>query len=1801
MLSHSENQSAAHGPTRYSSLRQVTSTNEQPDTDLSKHGHLQSSLWDNTLQLTDQPNRKVFTLGVHDGFSTASIALFDLSAFPRNSIGSGSPITIAPASEIDLAIEEDSPSGNVEFTSRGSLVSERRDGKSKYLFVAEPMDPDMITKSPGVQISISSSDATRCGLKAHTRVVVSTIDHNDHRASHVEIAFRDEYLSRSDMWRLAVSELAGKVVHKGQRLSFMGTIKVAIKAIYIRGRKVPSALFSAATKPIFRSESARYVLFIQMSKEMWDFDADGTGEIMFDKVVNGFLPDLFKRWQKIKARHLVTIVMFTRLEFSPAEQTGLLTFGRIVTDKTSAGAASRRDFYRVVVSDMPSAEWSEILVQLKREFRVFLKDVSIHTCTSDPTMTSEGPPETSGGVPSHAISGSPSPALRGNILEAVNLASSQFSCDYIDRDLVRTGVSVIVITPGTGIFEVDYNLLATTTDNLIENGVGIDLVCLSRLPLHSVPLFKYRPTPPCLPRGLNESSQLNKEPLESRMSRQLEKEGEPITGRNYWQGDEMLSRNGAIKDLQGEDWKYGIPHWVDVSFWTSTNEGNGPFPFSHVGNGHRLTLHGQLRRKPFVPRARMYELQMMGVMENSLNQIRLPLLSKSTLRRNRKSTAPSSLPLSTPPSGRRKSSHGDSMFRQPAGGSLQTPASSVTSRNNFLQMSKRAQYRWMDDYDETLFCHPRQRLAAASDGQPPVSTTSPAEREQQHNRLTPASGFQISAGTEQSGKLRDRAHPSLSNPAPKDNTSVLKLASPSNSHTTTPPSTLLPKAPKLSRRTSLGFRGFGASTSKATASTGISVEHANPTEDHQHRAAKKSSGTLTGLLNSKPSIRQAGTVEADAYLAEFSGGTSSARPIPIRHPTEIRISSKDLHSQGRNNNSTMTPQRSDSFRMSQNPQQPDGLLSQAVTPTRNQQISPMMALAPWLTVINPSNPHQTDSDSTSRLGRWQHIFPRKLRASKMKWKSLCSPAAVPLTTEVFPSAEELATSYDSSTYKLNLPRDDELLEHPRSRHHWLLREMMAFRFSQGFQVVVGLRLAESLYLPNSENFDVFDDDRLSQTDMVIIMTKGSMIHKISTAEFGHVEVECMTRRSITAQTTVADIKSDAYQPMVRTMLADDYAVQSIAITSRQPKLDWNLLDSRIAGHQKLDSDKQDDNIRSWRARLVLIPVPPASCTQLPFPSRSEDTEEELRLEGIKKLTQMWQRFRYVPPSERRFQASSTRRRKDDNPLDIIYLTKNPSDIVATEKDNIGEEMSSGKPVQLLPESELFQRSNLNLPLLAQTIQGEKGVRMMDRRWHLILHYNCFIGFELTSWLLQNFRDVGSREEAVELGNDLMQNGLFVHVKGRHTFRDGNYFYQVASDYRSARPESRNSWFGSRRAADKSIPSTPISEGPRQESPKAPGSRSSSAGNGHEHALSAATDERRQLGIALSKSLLYDVDHRKRSYRPELITLHYDRLHNPDNCYHIRIDWLNVTSKFIEDVIVSWAALVERFGLKLVEVPLAEASAITSMHPFRAPTLVKLAKSPPLEHPPTMLLDATSFTPQRKIEKRYYQKEIMKRFEFILDFEAASDFPADVDVTYSWGKPDYRYPQYVHRSGTVLAQITNGGDFLLLANRLYNDRSPGAQDAAPACSEETPGKEGPGKSNRFSSARSGNHRGSPRISPYASPLVRAAADPRAPPTTKTPSTFAIPERIKKEFEDFCADAEALDAFYTDVVKTAAMPPPSTPQNGTPLMESSIPTLGLPPPSLMLRDRSPGAEIGQRKTRNSGGDSPSLTPRRSGDMR
>ena len=810
-----------------------------------------------------------------------------------------------------------------------------------------------------------------------------------------------------------------------------------------------------------------------------------------------------------------------------------------------------------------------------------------------------------------------------------------------------------------------------------------------------------------------------------------------------------------------------------------------------------------------------------------------------------------------------------------------------------------------------------------------------------------------------------------------------------------------------------------------------------------------------------------------------------------------------------------------------------------------------------------------------RLGRWQHVFPRPLRASRLKWKSLCSPAAVPLTTEDVPSEGQLAAEYQQISYSLSIPQVESFSEVPQSPR-WLVREMIAFRLSQGFQVVVSTKFVGSVDRPTPDPFNpcASDGDTAPQNQHTVTMIRGSVIHKISSPQPETICVQQFFQHRFQDNTK---IPQPLYKPMIRTMLAEGYVSREIDLLVERQNFAWDQIDRYLAGHHKQKAGRFEEDLRFWRARFVLIPVDPPSNSRRSWSTPNEDNEEEIRIEGIRKLTQTWQRYRFIPRDERRFQGAA-RNRKDTNPLDILYQTRNPSEIVSAELDGVGDVEANGSPAQLLPESDLYQRIDLNMKSLAQTIQSDKGVRMTDRKWHWRLHYKCFIGFELTTWLLQNFRDVDTREEAVELGNELMNSGLFQHVEQRHNFRDGNYFYQISSNYRT-RPESRGAWFSGRT----SIPSTPASEDldPEQELTRVPRSHDSSKDTKDKESVKeeeSSSDKKQKLGVALSKSLILDVDHRKRSYRPELINLHYDRLHNPDNCYHIRIDWMNATPKLIEDAIISWASLVDRFGLRLVELPLAEASAISRIHPFRATYDVKLAVDPPSQQPQNYY-DSTSFAARPSTEKYFYQTLILKKMNFVLDFEAATDFPADVDVIYSWGRPDYHFTQYIHRSGTVLAQINDDGDFLLLANRLYNNRSAAAQqDQLRPESNDTSQVSSHLRPNPFRSVAQRSSP-SPDASPFSSPSLRPSRDlplslPGGFARAGQSTAFSDPEQITRELEAFCTNPAALQRFYAE-----ALNKPSTPGPITPLLKEAklddVPTINLPT-SLSARGNSPIAK-------------------------
>ena len=1637
------------------------------------------------------------------------------------------------------------------------------------------------------------------------------------------------------MWRLAVGELSNKTVYKGQKILFMGTIKAHVTAVYVDGNKVQSAFFSTTTKPIFRSESARYVLFIQMSREMWDFDSEGSGEIMFNKVINGFLPALFKKWVSLKAKHLVSIVLFTRVEYD----TGLTSeLASDVHDSSyhtgiqmDGNKKPYKDFYRVVVSEMSSGSWTTILHELKHEFKSFRRDISMYRIETVSGSTSEKADGDSRGVLGTRIEAQPSLAMYGNVLEAINLASTQFAHDYIDRDLMRTGISIVVITPCPGIFEVDYETLRLTTETLIGSGIGIDLVCLPKMPLHSVPLFRYRN-----PQRLAfEEAALQYKSLRSEDS--TPQQSSTLFGSSFSSLDDSLSplkmslpdpykRSSKLQSGEApSEWSYAIPHWIDVSFWTGAKQDLRLANSITKGRSARskyLRRFSSQRHEDFAVRCKMYEMEMASIMENDMNEISVTPLQhdfplyeiaprpQEVMRKQQHTTGP--IPVE------RKRVY--SGFLEFVGG----PSKVLLERA--AKPDIKSFYKALESYD---LARAEPSEASATNRQRNGNKYSVKAAAEEATRKSLAedpkvfgTSFSESNGPRGLGFL-EVSPTTRSKEARGNTTGIVKPrkeisgSSVSNS-VITKPSTL--KLIKFSRQISLGKHGFGIAAPKvATAELQMENISATSTVKAPESIKSKNSAMANHLLNTAGTPTQERPSSSHSNMSKSSTRTPppefklpetvNFEKPPTARPMTIRGALQSLDSTNQSQSRSLlgslyegSDQRGDpeSGDLMQSVRQDDThklykskLLAGSVPELPNT-LSPTTALSPWLSVLNPSNPSESDATGPSQYKRWQHVFPRPILTKTMKWKSLCCPASVPLTTEFFPTKYQLDTEYQQKPYNVSQNADDDVAENTKTREEFL-RDLIGLRLSQGFQVVIGQAVANAFGQKSLKIANVFDRDRIAEDGASVFMSMGNTIHQLSCVNGTEIEVNMFIRKptAISSTTTRSNMPT-TYNPAIRTTLANHYESRKINLERPKDEYNWNYVDAFIAGFD----EEMTESLRFWRARYVLIPVERPTQSQRP---QGGDDEEEVRLEGIKKITQIWQRHRVITASERRYQTFASIKTKDPNPLDIVYRTDDPSVVVTAELETLplieGEGPPRRGPGHLI-ESERFRKAKLDIPGLAEAIQApveRGGVRMQNRRWHFRLHYNCFIGSDMTTWLIENFEDIDTREEAVELGNMLMANDdnskfkenkdmeIFVHVEKRHPFRDGQYFYQVTGEFAKQRPESRSGWFGSRRR-DMSIPSTPMSESMARDSPRPERSRASS--NHDEGSSSGATTPTTANGfgakkpkVALSKVMKYDVDHRKRSYRPERINLHYDRLHNPDNCYHIRIDWMGVTAKLIEDAIESWAATAERYGLRLVEAPIGEACSITEIHPFRTPYEIELIAPPPDRQPRTYF-DLNSFAPQSQgspNSRHYYQKAIMKKFNFVLDIEAARNFPSNVDVTYSWGRPDYKYTQYIHRSGVVLAQITDEGTFLLLANRLYNNRTSSARESDRFVKIDH-------TINRIPSAHTHERAGSPFSSPALRPAITNISSPVIRPVLTNEvlppllnsrlSTTITPQTIKDELETFCHNATLLDIFYKEVFEKAT-PPSATPphlRNPYIMTDNNIPTLGLPP-GILARDTSP----------------------------
>lgn len=679
-------------------------------------------------------------------------------------------------------------------------------------------------------------------------------------------------------------------------------------------------------------------------------------------------------------------------------------------------------------------------------------------------------------------------------------------------------------------------------------------------------------------------------------------------------------------------------------------------------------------------------------------------------------------------------------------------------------------------------------------------------------------------------------------------------------------------------------------------------------------------------------------------------------------------------------------------------------------------LKPPTSPPPWQIIPNPSNPKTTITQDSSQYRRWQHVTPRPASVSHMKWKSMRTPAALPLQSAYFPREEELKDEYEQHTYTVSV-NTEELGITP----HSLMEEMIGQRLAQGYQIVVRQGQGEgNAPIPSASTAfrmdfvapqitrGVLDGPLADIPEMVYLTLGGKQIHELS-YQNQNILVKRFVRRTATP---VDSSQPVTYECHMWGNFQDGYRPVTLQLQRSQApdSINWSYMDALLSGWEY----QFKDSVRYKRGRWVLIP------TDMKLTEPGLD-KEETHVEGIQKLNEMFQRGKWKSPEEPKI------RRKDMTIPDIVFCSESVAGFIAKEIETLVETKDHIESRILQIGMERFSKGSIRIPTLAEEMQAPPpaGVVRANRRWHLKYYDDVFIGSQFVTWLVTNFEDIRTREEAVAYGEELMSKGLFEHCKGAHQFLDGHYFYRVSPQYAQPNPQKeRKSWLGSvmNRTSPVVAPTVPGESTGR--------ARAESSASQH---LPPPIHQPRQR-IVLSSCIKLDVDSRRESSRPETVLLHYDRIHNPAACYHIRIEWLTATTRFVHQLLRNIANTAWRYGLRLVEAPIDEISNVTTMNPFREPLEIFLAVNPPPSPEPFF----------------YHQELLLKKFDFVVDTEAAHLFPStNVDVLQSWGaKPNYALTQYVHQSGLAFVQITTKGTFLWLTNRMYVSRTETAVVAPP---------------------------------------------------------------------------------------------------------------------------------------------------------
>lgn len=712
--------------------------------------------------------------------------------------------------------------------------------------------------------------------------------------------------------------------------------------------------------------------------------------------------------------------------------------------------------------------------------------------------------------------------------------------------------------------------------------------------------------------------------------------------------------------------------------------------------------------------------------------------------------------------------------------------------------------------------------------------------------------------------------------------------------------------------------------------------------------------------------------------------------------------------------------------------------------------------------------------------------------TSVDWKSMTCPALLPLTTDICPSKKTLESDYVESNYKLFIEEEEDLADEMRGHDgvhdddaqgtarrlsaEIIFTELISQRIRKGFQLIAPKSQPGVADKPQS-----FATIPVKSDVQTYFLSIGRISHKLTLTS---PEVTVIKYRPRHLQVT--EPKSYSYRLWIPQRQVFE-ANNSRFLHEEIDSYNWNYLDQHICGDTEFD--ELIEPLDYWKARFLVLPfsqrkLPQADKNKTPVSFDDNLMEGFLkflevlnRIKRFQKGTQSQKERRSLEPCypSRRFYKQHDMKASSPLPSELSGIRENASSPGTPLSSRLRSPSSSGQEF-----SSVDSRSISSQELISEQLNGGEDSQVPYDRNRIIFHSLetiaeammdtgkglsflpevkglkpfSFLSVEAILWITQHVDGVTSKEQAIQLCQNMVERGIIQHASGsaKQKLVEGFiiFFFTLRKSWAEKTEEIMDTskfsvphrssidverlecnllrafqteWFEVAlwgRKMEEDFPeflATDHSVGTFQASYpnlKRGGPNSARRNSANFHLENGCNC------VPAYKLVKLDADYQRKSQRPESCTVRYHGNFCPLHAFEIELHWVAATGGIVNDMVQSWTRKAPSCGFHIVPVPVSPFPDPVgkNVEPFRLPVFIPLNLTNCTSNGSPLFQE---FDPARQHFRMFlFMEAILQRFGFIRDSPFGSIHVNAPMVQFT--PVQCRENDYVHTSGVAFVRI-----------------------------------------------------------------------------------------------------------------------------------------------------------------------------------